>query len=120
MAKAAFLKALFGVFPGVQKSALYQAADFLCDRNWRFGPPGSTRSENMAGVFVQLTTSSVSTGVVSVAHGLGKIPDIFWPVGNPRVVNSFLPRLSVPRAADATRLYVTSPDTAVTCSLYVE
>lgn len=90
----------------------------------RFGAPDAEAPkacENMGGHLIPLTTNSVSNEEVAVAHRLGRVPRVMWPVLDPNTQNATLPEtLTVSRAADSEYLYVKSPTISAFTHLYVE
>ena len=125
MAQSSYLKALFGGLPAEMKAAMHKAAEYLLDRNLEFGAVDTTQAinaaRNMRGVYVKVTTAATANQEVAVAHGLGREPGVCWQVGAPRYVNTrFLGDLTFSRAADASRLYLTSASTSAIVYLYVE
>ena len=125
MATSSYIKSLIGGLPAELRAPLEKAFAYVFDRNLEFGPvdtsDAQTQTTNFRGRYVKVTTSSVASQEVAVAHGLGRTPNVYWQVGNPRVVNSrFIGDLTVSRAADMTRFYVTSASTSVTSWVYCE
>jgi hypothetical protein len=124
MATSSYAKSFFGSLPADIKTAMHKFSEYVFDRSLEFGPvdPNETTSAatNFRGRWVKAVTSTSANTEFSVAHGLGKAPNVFWPIGNPRSVNSVVPTLTVSRAADMSRLYLTSPTTGAVVFLYVE
>ena len=77
-------------------------------------------STNMGAAFYSATTPAVANTEFTVAHQFGRVPYLAVPVLRLDTVGSQLARLAVNRAADATRLYLTCPDTSVPVTLLVE
>lgn len=124
MATSSYAKSLMSSLPTEMKLAMHKLAEYIFDRSLVFGPvdpqDATSPTTNFGGRYVKVTTSTAASQEFSVQHGLGRIPNVFWMVGNPRSVNSQLLPLTVSKAADANRLYFTSASTSVVCFLYVE
>lgn len=126
MATSSYAKTLLGGLQAELRRALGEVMDYLLNNSIAFGPIESdqtlTRTTNLAGRYVKLTTSTTVGGECSVSHGLGRAPNVVWQVTTPTLVNSrFIGDLTVSRAADANRLYFTSTSAlGATVFLYVE
>ena len=125
MATSSYLKSLFGGLDPDLKRVLNRAAEYLCDRNWRFGPVDFSnlngRTENFAGRYVSSTTAAIANQEFSVVHNLGSAPGIALPLLDLTAVGSqFVGDLKVSRASDATRCYFTSGSTSQVFVLYLE
>ena len=124
MATPSYAKALVGALPADLKRALGSVWDYLLTNTLSFGPidAGATQTNtvNFAGRYVSFTTASSPDTEVAVAHGLGRSPNVLWPVMNPRAVGAKLVRLEVTRAPDTARVYVRSPETNAPVTLYIE
>ena len=66
------------------------------------------------------TTSSVANQEFSIAHGLGVTPYHVLPFIPLNSTGSEMVALRVTRKADASRLYLSSPDTSAAISILVE
>lgn len=123
MANSSYLKSLVGSTPADIKAALGRCWEYLCDGSLRFGPVDSNRprTENFAGIYVSGTTHATANTEFSLVHGLGTAPQVIVPVLDLNTLGSQLVPLAVStRAADATRLYLTSSSTGAAVTLYVE
>jgi hypothetical protein len=125
MATSSYAKTLLGSLPADMRRAFGEVMDYLLNNSIAFGPieadQALTRTTNLAGRYVKLTTSTTAGVECSAAHGLGRAPNVVWQVTTPTLVNSrFLGDLTVSRAADATRVYFTSTSVGATVFLYVE
>jgi len=122
MATSAYVKALLGGVPLELKAALQRSFEYVFDRNFEFGPVDHQQpTANFRGVYLKVTTSSAANQEVSVAHGLGRVPNVWFQVVRPTAVNSrYVGDLTVSKAADANRLYLTSTSTSAVTYLYVE
>ncbi len=87
-----------------------------------FGAPSSTvtSATNFGGHLVAVTTSGTTNQEVAIRHGLPRVPRLFIPALDPSDEDATLPEVTVTKAADATYLYVSSPETSKRFVLYVE
>lgn len=125
MATSSHAKTLLGGVPAELKTPLHKVVEYIFDRTMAFGPISATdprtATTNFAGRYLRVTTSGTANQEFTVAHGLGRTPNVCWQVGHPRVVNSrFLGDLTFARAADDNRIYMTSASTGATFFLYCE
>lgn len=122
MATSGLAKTLLGGFPTTIKAQMERIMEYIFDRNLSFGPIDHQQAtDNFRGVYLQSTTAATTGVEFSVAHGLTRVPNVFWQVGDPLTVNSQTGvQLTVTRAADANRIYLTSDSTSVPFTLYVE
>lgn len=125
MATSSHAKTLLGGLGAEFKKALGDVLDYVLNNALAFGPidadTAQTRTTNMAGRYVKVTTSGTANLEFSAVHGLGRVPNVVWQVTSPRVVNSrFLGDLTVSKAADDMRIYMTSGSTGATVWLYLE
>lgn len=79
------------------------------------------RARNLAWIRLDGQTSSTANAEFSIQHGLGQIPTAivsqYVPLNS---TGSQVVRLKVTRMADASRLYLSSPDTGASFSVLVE
>ena len=122
MATSSYAKSLIGTLATDIKKAVGLAFEYMLEGNLAFGPiTHQDRTTNFKGVYLVGTTSSVAGQEFSIAHGMGRVPNVYWHVGDPLTVNSQtgIP-LTVSRAADTMRLYFSSSSTGVVFVLYAE
>lgn len=79
-----------------------------------------TRLENVQAYFLNGTTAAVANAEFSIAHGLGSAPYVLLPVLDLQTVGAKLVPLTVTRAADASRVYLSSSVTSAPVSVVVE
>jgi len=125
MATSSYAKTLLGGLQADLRRAMGEVLDYLLNNSIAFGPIESdqtlTKTTNMSGRYVKLTTSTTAGVECSAAHGLGRAPNVVWQVTTPTLVNSrFIGDLTVTRAADAQRVYFTSTTAGATVFLYAE
>ena len=125
MATSSHVRTLLGGIDAALKKALGEIFDYVLTNSLAFGPidanEARTKTTNMAGRYLKVTTSGTANQEFSVTHGLGRTPNVIWQVTSPRVVNSrFLGDLTVSKAADENRLYFTSGSTSAVCWVYCE
>ena len=77
-------------------------------------------SENHGGGFFTGTTSGTANREFAIAHSLGRIPYLCIPILPLDQKNAAVARLTVSQAADATNVYLKSPDTSQPIYLYIE
>ena len=125
MATSSFAKTLLGGVDASLRRVLGEALDYVFNGNLSFGPIDTTaaqsKTDNFRGRYVKVTTHGTANTEAAVAHGLGRKPNVMWQVVPPQVTNAtFVGDLFVSRAADETRVYVTSASTGVTTWMYME
>ena len=119
MASIGYVEASLGGLPREQRGPIKGAFDYVLD-NLAFGAvEHQVRATNFQAYWITATTSSVANQEVAIAHGLGKTPAFAFPVLPLDGVNSGTPVLTVTRAADASRLYLSSASTSVAFALLV-
>ena len=74
----------------------------------------------MAWVQVDGVTSSVADTEVAVVHNLGSAPRVAFPCLDLGTVGAQMVPLKVTRAADTSRLYVSSSSTSAAFTIFVE
>lgn len=124
MADASYIKSLFGSTPEAVKQAADQAFTYLLG-NIRFGAPQNpgetvTRARNFQAYWLNGTTSSNANQEFTVAHGLGYVPSVVFPVAALNQVGAQIVPLTVSRAADANRIYLKCASTGVAFTVLVE
>ena len=120
MAAIGYVKALLAGFPAEQKRALEQAFEEVLN-NLRLGrPEHEERAENLQLYYYEGTTAAVANTEFTIAHGLGRAPYTLIPVLSLQDVNSQIVPLKVTRAADATRIYLSSSETNAVVKVAVE
>ena len=118
MANSSYVESFFGGLDAPIRRALKQTFDYVL-KDIRLGRAQGA-AQNFPGVFITGTTDAVANTEFTIAHGLGRTPYLAFPVLALDAIGAGTPRLQVSRAADASRIYLKSPDTAVAVTLYVE
>jgi len=77
-------------------------------------------AKNFGAGFYAATTPAVANTAFTVTHSFGRIPYLVVPVLPLDKPGAKIVRLTVTQAADASRLYLSSPDTSAPIYLYVE
>ena len=118
MAKG-YVETLLNALPNDVKKVLVPAFNYVQD-SFRLGPiEDGKRATNAQIYWTQTTTSSAAGTEFSVEHGLGTIPQ-YLILGAPLdAVNAQIVPVSVSRAADDRRVYLTSSSTNATIYLGV-
>jgi len=124
MADISYIKSLFGSTPDTVKKAAEQAFTYTL-ANYKIGPfvpmnEMARRAINFQWYWLSGTTPGVANTEFSIAHGLGKIPNVVIPVLPLDQIGSQLIPLTVSRAADAQRVYLKSSSTGAAFSVLVE
>ena len=120
MAQPAYVESLTGSLPPEQRQVWKRVFDYVLG-NLRFGPVvHQTRTENHQAYWLTGTTPAVALTPFSIAHGLGRVPYVAIPVLPLDAVNAQIVPLQVPRAADASRIYLQSTSTSAGVWLMVE
>lgn len=122
MATSSYAKALIGGLEQDLKRMFYRVMEYMFDHNLEFGPiTHQGQSANFRGVYLKSTTAAESSQEFNVEHGLERVPNMMFQIGDPLTINSeFGVPLKVTRAADNRRVYLSSPSTSVPIILYVE
>lgn len=119
MANPAYLKSLFGGLDAPIRRVLDQLVEYLL-ANLRFGrPEHNSRAENHQLYFYEARTPGTPNQEFSIPHGLGRVPYLIIPV-LPLHVGAQFVRLSIPRAPDASRVYLASPETDAPVTILME
>lgn len=122
MATSSFAKSLLGSLGTDLKAMFHRYSEYVFDHNFEFGPVDHQQvTANFRGVYLRSTTAADAGTEFSVAHGLARVPNVCFQVADPLTVNSQIGvPLTVSRAADANRVYLTSTSTGVVFHLYCE
>lgn len=120
MARSSYVATLLGSLESGIRKVVTAAFDYVL-RNIRFGAVEHLEpSENFAGVFYEVTTSSASTTAFTFAHQLNTVPKSLIQLLPLNTTGAQLVRLTVDQVADANRVYLRSPDTGATFFVMVE
>ena len=84
------------------------------------GPQHQDRAENFPWIRYDSTTASTANEEWTITHTLGQAPRWILPVLPLDSTSAQIVRLKCPRAADAQRIYLSSPDTGAQITLMVE
>ena len=124
MADIGAIKAYIASTPDAVKKALDQAFTYAF-ANYKIGPfvpmsELSRRAANFQWYWLSGTTPAIANTEFSIAHGLGRTPNLILPVAPLNQVGSQIVRLTVSRAADPQRVYLKSPEQSAAFSVMVE
>ena len=120
MATPGYVDVLLNSLDAPLKVAFKQVFDYVL-RNLRFGPVvHQARTENFQAYYLTGTTPADANQEFSIAHGLGRVPYVLMPVASLDSVGQALVPLTVSRAADANRIYLTSSSTSAAIAVLVE
>lgn len=117
MAVISYVTTLLGGIDSELKRVLIPCFRYVLD-NWRLGD--APRAQNAQLYKIETTTHAVSGSEFAVAHGLDGIPHWIVPVLNAHNVGDQLVPLTVTRAADGQRLYLSSTVASAPITIYVE
>ena len=111
---------MLNALPDAAKNAVTQAFRYVLD-NLAIGQPDDrARATNFRWFRFSSTTSSVADTEFSIHHGQGTKPISCWPVLFLDSSGGQIVRLKVTRAADAQRIYLSSPDTGAIVTILAE
>lgn len=99
------------------KKVLQLAFDYV-QATFRLGTDNKATNANWYRQVV--TTHATANTEFSIAHGMDGIPTTLIPVLDLNAVGSQMVTLTVSRAPDAKRVYLTSPSTAAVVTVYLE
>ena len=120
MADSSYVKSILGGLQADAKKALGEAFTYVLG-NLRFGSvEHQTRATNFQAYWLAGTTSSNASQEFSIAHGLGRIPMVAFPVLPLDAVGAQVVPLQVSRAADGQRIYLKSSSTSAAVTVLVE
>lgn len=108
--------------PDSDQRKLFSAVfKYILKSGLRFGRAiAGDATENFGGGFFKATTPAVANEEFTVVHSFGRKPYLLIPVLPLDTVNAKIVRLQVSKAADATRIYLKSPDTDAAVYFYLE
>lgn len=120
MATSTLVESLLGALDSDVRKAFKQVFDYVL-KNLRLGRPGhQAPSENLQASFVEGRTALVANEEFSILHGRESAPYLAIPVLDVGTVGSSVVPLVVTRAADVSRIYLSSSETDAPFSLLVE
>jgi len=124
VASSSYVKTFFGSVPAELKGPLGAAFSYVL-ANLRLGRPmsGSTlqdRGANLQVYPLTATTPSTPGEEFSIMHGLPTVPYLLIPAIDPQTIGSQLVPLTVTRAADSVRVYLSSTVADAPVVLYAE
>ena len=119
MAHRSYVESLLGPLPTDQRTVWKRVWDYVLT-GLQFGPPvHQTRAMNHQSYYLTATTPATANQQFSIPHGLGRTPYLAIPVLALNSSCALVP-LSVPRQADAQRVYLASSSTSATVWVLVE
>lgn len=117
MASKGYIATLLNTLPADVRKVLQPCFDHVCDT---FQLGSGTKAANLAWYRLEGMTAAVADTEFSMEHGLGTAPSKVIPVLDLGLVNSRLVPLTVTRAPDARRVYLSSPTVSASFVIYVE
>lgn len=120
MASKGYVQSLLNALPEGTKGPVTAAILYLLD-NLSVGlPDPGKRATNFRWYRFDAVTPSVANTEFTIHHGQGAVPLVCWPILPLDVNGTRMVRLTTTRAADAQRVYLSSPDTGATVSVLIE
>lgn len=117
MASKGYIASILNQLPSDQKKALQPAFDHVLED---FVLGTATKAANFRWVQLESTTPATANEEFSIAHGLGTAPSWLIPALRLDQVNSQIVNLTVTRAPDVQRIYLSSPSTGAVIRLFAE
>lgn len=106
--------------PLADSRLLTQVTDYIL-RNLRVGLPGHQKpAENLQWIQLDGVTHATALGTVAIAHGLSEAPRVAFPCLDLTTANKQMPVLFTARPADASYVYLGSPSTSASFTIFVE
>jgi hypothetical protein len=120
MADPAYVQSLLGPLPVEQRSVWRRVWEYVLG-NLHFGPVAhQTRLTNFQAYYLAGTTPAAANEEFTIAHGLGRAPYVLLPALALDAIGGQMVPLKVTRAADASRVYLSSPTTSAAIWIVVE
>lgn len=119
MADIGAIKSFFGTCPPEVRQAAEQAFTYVLN-NLTLGAPDQNRAKNFQWYWLTSTTPAVANTEFSIAHGLGRVPNVMLSALPLNAIGGQTVPLQVSRAADANRVYLKSSSTSAAITLLVE
>lgn len=120
MASLGYIESLLAGLPADQKRNLRWAFQHVL-QDFRLGrPEADSRAENVQAYYFAGTTHATPNTEFSLEHGLGRAPYLLVPVLSLQDVNAQIVPLTVTRAADSRRIYLSSSVASAPFTVLVE
>ena len=120
MASKGYTESLLNTLPDTVKKPIMLAFRHILDNLSIGGIGDMERATNFRWYRFDTTTSSVANTEFTIHHGQGAIPLVCWPILPLGSSGGQMVRLKATRAADAQRVYLSSPDTSAALSMLIE
>jgi hypothetical protein len=120
MASKGYLNSLLNQLPADMKRVLSYAFEHVADTGQIGGVSHQEKALNFKWIRLDSTTAGVANEEFTIQHGAGQMPLYLLPLVPLDSSGTWLPRLKVTRAADASRIYLSSPDTGAPFSVLME
>jgi hypothetical protein len=120
MASKGYVETLINRLPEAVRSPLKYAFDHILDNGQIGGVEHGKKAQNFRWYRFDTTTSTAANVEFSIQHGLGMAPLHVLPLLPLTSSGVQMVRLMVTRPADASRVYLSSPDTNAAISVLVE
>ena len=119
MADIGYVESELGALPTDQKRSLVSAFRYVLSNLTLGAPEHQKRATNFQLYYMSSTTASDANAEFSIAHGLGSTPMVLLPVLPLNAVGARTVNLTVSRAADDKRVYLTSDCTSAPFTVMV-
>jgi hypothetical protein len=120
MASKGYVNSLLNQLPQDIKRVLSLALEHMMDTPQIGGVSHQEKALNFKMIRLDSTTAATANEEFTVQHGAGQVPLYLLPLVPLDSSGTWLPRLKVTRAADASRIYLSSPDTGAPFSVLME
>jgi hypothetical protein len=120
MASKGYVESQLNRLDSKVKNVLTQVFAHVLDTYQIGGLSHQEKAINFKWIRLDSTTASVANEEFTIQHGAGQMPLYLLPLVPLDSSGTWLPRLKVTRAADASRIYLSSPDTGAPFSVLME
>jgi hypothetical protein len=120
LASKGYVESILNSLPDGVKKPVTLAFRHVLDNLSIGGVDDMQRAVNFRWYRFDAVTSSVANTEFTIHHGQGMTPLQLWPMIPLNATNVQVVRLRNTRAADAQRIYLSSPDTSASISVLVE
>src|SRR5688572_18902544 len=120
MASKGYVNSLLNQLPADLRRVLSFALEHIVDTTQIGGISHQEKAANFKWIRLDSTTASVANEEFSIAHGAGQMPLYVLPLMPLDSSGVWFPRLKTTRPADASRIYLSSPDTGAQFTVLME
>lgn len=120
MASKGYVESQLNRLESKTRNVLTQVFTHVLDTMQIGGLGHQEKAINFKWIRLDSTTAAVANEEFTIAHGAGQVPLYVIPLMPLDSSGAWLPRLKVTRAADASRIYLSSPDTGAPFTVLME